>query len=500
MARPQEQEFMNIDLDDSFDPDLEKETKLAVTPPKKLGAGVLLYDNVKYAVGLRWLVAEDDADVALAKKRAQAISADFYTLRQNVALQQGFGYLSLGHRVGMPALAASIGDVLVGEWHGVFVADNGWWYMAVHADNIAPDGDVFFLSEELAYNHFIAQSEAYLWPRSYAPESWKIQGASGEIELSKVLEEIVGSTPSLKPVTFDAIFSGKANKNIFFAVFIVVVALFFAIFAGSQFFPSLLPTRAQLPVPDVEVADDLQLPPEDFNFAAQDTASEIFAFSLVKPSIIISKCIKGFSRISIPLPGWTLDNLTCSSSSAQALWRHRVGSLKVLEPYLSRFPQNVSLSFTDSKTLLANDIILPGDADLKAPDLLEQKQIEDVLNQRFGQLGLLTTAIVKPPASEALLAAYDVMQAATFSSVGTDAPPLVAITYNDLPYVSVSLNTKTPPNMILSYFDIPGTVISGLTWQVADGSWKYEAKVILNPARRLIEANIKAKAQIKKLF
>src|SRR5690349_8251036 len=149
MAGNEEKDFMDFELDDPLE---SVEPLAAPARPAKdaepVGTGVLLYEGKKFAVGLNWLVGDESAGNSLAIKRAKSLGADFYCLRSNVVSQQGFGYLSMGHRINMPALASVVADVFVGEWHGVFAADNGWWYVAVHADNIAPKGDLFFTSEE----------------------------------------------------------------------------------------------------------------------------------------------------------------------------------------------------------------------------------------------------------------------------------------------------------------------------------------------------------------
>lgn len=300
----QEQDFLDIDLDDALGDtsDIESITAGDRKVIQNAGAGVLVYDNKKYAVGLKWLVAEDDSDVELAIKRAKGFKADFYCMRQNVVVQHGFAFLNMGHRVGLPVLASVVGDVLVGEWHGVFVADNGWWYMAVHADNIAPDGDRLFTSEEEAYNHFISRMEAHRWPRSYAPESWNIQETSGEIPLSKIIGE--ATPPALKPVTLDAIFSGKKNKNLAIAAGAVVLALLGISILGQQLLPSLIPTQAQLPAPNVSVSDILQAPPKEPVNLEDGSGESITSMELVNPGAFIDSCIKGFSNISLPMPGW----------------------------------------------------------------------------------------------------------------------------------------------------------------------------------------------------
>ncbi len=244
-----DKDFLDIDLDEPLDmaeAEAAVHEEITAQPAKgPSGEGILLYDNKRYAVGLNWLIADDEGDTALAKGRAKEFKADFYTMRQGVVTQHGFGYLRKGHRLGQSALASVAADALVGEWHAVFVADNGWWYVAVHSDNIAPDGDILFSSEEAAYNHFMAQGEAFRWPRAYAPESWNVPDATGEIPLSRVIGEAPPSI--LKPVNLDAIFSGKRNKNLAFGAIATIVVLLVVSIAGQSLLTSLVPMRRSCP-------------------------------------------------------------------------------------------------------------------------------------------------------------------------------------------------------------------------------------------------------------
>ncbi|MDB5477835.1 MAG: pilin accessory family protein, partial [Alphaproteobacteria bacterium] len=115
----------------------------APTPKRRLSdqmpgtasaAGVMQFNGKSYAVGLLWFTVQEDSNKKLLAKRIEKTRADFTCLRQHISQQQGFGWLEKGHRRGMPAAAAMIADQLVGEWHGVFEAENGWWYVQVRSD------------------------------------------------------------------------------------------------------------------------------------------------------------------------------------------------------------------------------------------------------------------------------------------------------------------------------------------------------------------------------
>lgn len=498
-SQDQEKDFLDIDLDAPLDLAEDSTDEAApIALPRvsvPVGEGVLLFDNKKYAVGLTWLIANEDGDTDLALKRAKDFSADFYTMRQNVVPQQGFGYLGKGHRLNMPALASVAADVLVGEWHGIFTADNGWWYVAVHADNIAPDGDLFFASEEAAYNHFIVQSEAYRWPRTHAPESWNIPESSGEISLAKMLAE--ATPPTLKPVTLDAIFSGKRNKNLAIGAGLVILGLVVVSLLGQQVLPTLVPEQAQIPAPHLELSDDIQAPPQEVQEVAKDES--LSNIELPLPSAMVDECLRGFSSISMALPGWSLSTLRCKDSFVEGAWMRQIGGFDTIEPYLSRFPEGVNKAFPDANTLIATRRAGAKKDPAPTGTLYERNHAIISLNRRFGSLGQLEVREVVPPASQQLVQGIDMMQQQSgFGTAMGQQPKLPEgvrpLTRDDLPYMSVVLNSRTPPNLIRDYFNMPGMVLLTVEQDVPTGSWKYEAKLIPQPEQRLLEANAKAKA------
>jgi len=498
--KDQDKDFLDIDLDEPLEPLDDSEPMVAIEderikkgPVISAGDGILLYDNKKYAVGLSWLIAEEEGDTDLASKRAKEFKADFYALRQGVVTQHAFGYLKKGHRIGLPALAGIAGDTLVGEWHGVFVADNGWWYCAVHSDNIAPDGDQLFTSEEAAYNHFIQETEKFRWPRSYAPESWNIPEATGEIPLSKIVNE--SPPPVLKPASLDAIFSGKRNKNLAVGAMVIIIGLIGVSLVGQQLLPSLVPEQAQVPTPNVQVSDILQAPPKEpaLEDAGGQQGDSLTNLSLVQPSALMKDCLDGFSLVSIPLPGWKIKTLRCKETFVEASWTRETGTFEMIEPYLSRFPEGVNKSFTDSNTLVATRRLTGKRSYAKNSTLYERNYAIIVLSKRFGNLGPLDVKEVVPPASQQLLQATEMMQQAGFRG-GQNKTEIRTLNRDDLPYLSFKLVSKTPPNMISKYFDIPGFMITSAAVETGNGEWQYDGKLILQPDKRLIEANNKAKA------
>lgn len=493
----EEKDFMDFELDDplaSVEPLAAPVRQAERAEPT--GTGVLLYEGKKYAVNLSWLVADEGGNSVLALKRAKGFGADFYCMRSNVVAQHGFGYLSMGHRINMPALASVVADVFVGEWHGVFAADNGWWYVAVHADNIAPRGDLFFTSEEEAYNFFVQEAKAYRWPRSYAPTGWNLNEATSEIPLNKIIDE--GTPPVLKPVTTDAIFSGRRNRNLAIVGVFVLILLLIAGVLGQQFLPALIPSRATVPMPDLQVGDVLQAPPEEPVLIAEREADNLSRIPLLPADQFVTLCLANMSAISKAVPGWTLNILRCRDTFVEGNWARGVGSTEMAVQYLEDFPQGSQTKFLDASTLQVQRPMPKVDTGGQTRPLAEKNRVMLLLGNRFNALGQLETKDVVPVASQQLLQGVAAMQQADSTNTMQNVPAIKPLmTYNDLPYVSVILTTKTPPNLLVKYFNIPGMVLEEINGQITQGVWRYEGRVILTPDKNLVEANMKARAMMR---
>ena len=254
-------------------------------------AGIMRYQGQDYAVGLLWLTSEnEDEEQRSIRAKAKALEADFYVPRDTIVHQNGFGYLDQGHRRRLPAAASTAADVLVGEWHGVFVADNGWWYVAVHADAIAPDGDMFFEDEEAAYNHFVQRAENYRWPKAFVPESWNLEDSTAEMPLSKIFDDIPDAT--LQPANLDALFGGRRNKDIAVVLASVLVGIVMLTTLASQILPSLLPSPREVNSVQVATSNVLTAPPKPSVGQDINPLLRFGDFSLPTPSLVISACIK----------------------------------------------------------------------------------------------------------------------------------------------------------------------------------------------------------------
>src|SRR6185369_5259609 len=113
--------------------------------------------------------------------------------------------------------------------------------------------------------------------------------STSEIPLNKIITE--GTPPTLKPVTTDAIFSGRRNRNLAIAGVFVLILLLFAGVLGQQFLPQLIPSRAEIPAPNLQVSDVLQAPPEEPVLIEEKEGESLTHISLVPADQFVLTCL-----------------------------------------------------------------------------------------------------------------------------------------------------------------------------------------------------------------
>ncbi len=426
---------------------------------------VLVHQGKKYAVGLFWLVNDELSPASLAKRRAKMAKADYYCSRDTVVSQHGFGYLSKGHRVGMPAGAAIVADTLVGEWHAVLKADNGWWYLAVHGDALAPNGDRFFKNEEEAYAFFKDQSEKFKWPRIYAPNDWDVPNVTAELSLDRILGE-QQTAALLRPVTLDALFAGRRNKFIAFIGFVIFCALIFLI----SLLPSMILSNLQQPPPVMAVSElnmdvaAIKAPPKPKEEKIVEEVVEVFStLNIPRPSAVIATCGEQLSRIVRPIPGWNITEATCSKSIANVRWKRRLGSLELLLKTAGVFPKGALARFENNEFVVTSTL----------PDLtalsrrnspMESKKVQLLLNNRLNHAGSLSLFYArKQQKQNNRLSLFKEEEVQDFT--------------NDPKNLDMKFVTRVAPQTVASYFDVDGVEITDIKWSFQSGDWTYEGKV-----------------------
>lgn len=443
--------FTNLDMPGVDDDDFEH---------------VLIHKGKKYAVGLFWLVNDELSPASLAKKRAKMAKADYYCLRDTVVSQHGFGFLSKGHRVGMPSAAAIAADTLVGEWHAVLRADNGWWYLAVHGDALAPNGDRFFKDEEAAYSFFKEQGEKFKWPRVYAPSDWDVPNVTAELSIEKILVDQQASSV-LRPVTLDALFAGRRNKFIAFIGLVIFCALIFLI----SLLPSMILSNLQKPPPVMEASElnmdvtAIKAPPKPKEEKIVEEVVEVFTtLNIPRPSAVIATCGEQISRIVRPIPGWNIIEAKCEKGTATVRWERKLGSLELLLKTAGVFPKGALARF-ENKTFVVTSTLPDLTALSRRNNPMESKKVQLLLNNRLnhaGSLSLFYAQQVKKQNNNRLSLFKEETQ-----DDFIDSPK----------FLSMKFTTRVAPQTVASYFDVDGVEMTGVTWNFQSGEWTYEGKV-----------------------
>lgn len=430
--------------------------------------GVLKLHGQTFAVGLTWLISEDDQDTELAKLRAKTIGADFYAFRSMIVLQQGFGYLSKGHKSGMRAAAAIAADTLVGEWHAIFQADNGWWYVAVHSDAIAPEGDLFFTSEEEAYDYFISRNNAHQWPRIYCPKHWTIADSNGEVTLSQLLIDETSTT--LKPATLDGFFGGAQNKNITLVAALICFALLIGAVFIKQIFPSMLPEIAQDPVAVVDAPEIIQAPPPEPISISESVMNLYFEDTqLPKPSEVVKECMRGIADLSVSFPGWKQETITCKGTRVEGKWARVTGSIQGLRSHIDQLPLGSARRYDGSNSFFSTKDLGNLSRHNQNVSFLKREDAILIVNNRFADIAQLNVSEITPT----------LPQPEIVDQRGGRDTQVFNLTLQDLPALDLVIRSQTPPQIIAEYFDIDGMALNMITWDRNNGVWEYKARVFM---------------------
>lgn len=464
-------DFIDEDIHDEIREDLQEDRHELLD--HGAGEGVLIYNNKKYAVGLVWLTVDEVEQPGSIMKRAKMLSADFLCSRLFIS-QTGYGHLKKGHRMGMPSVAAITADTLVGEWHGVFVADNGWLYVAVHADTIAPDGDVFFDSEEDAYNHFMGQAEKFKWPKTYVPETWNVDNNEGEISLGQLLDD--GSFVTLKPVNLDGLFSGAANKNIAFICLIGFIAVSFLTFFSDNFFDTLFPQRAEANRPILEIGNTLSVPPKAQTKEDDPFLQAIDNFKIPDPNKVLEVCVNNFGDLMVSLPGWKISRMRCRNGFVESVWNKGRGNIDTLKPYLDQFPFGVNTTVSANGDFIASMIMKSNSIYSHKIQLANREDILIALNNRFSRVGRLEVRDIVPKNKDQN-ATGGARRFKGKNEKNTEG--VKQYTIDDLPSLEVGLTTKSPPQNFVNYFNLPGLKFKTIEWDVESGVWIYNIQIYL---------------------
>ena len=430
-----------------------KRNKKQALPDASQMPGILVYGGRNYAVGLLWLTVQEDTDKSLLKQRITKTRADFYCLRSHVSQQHGFGWLSKGHRRGMPAAAAMLADQLVGEWHGVFEAENGWWYVQVRSDTITPNGDRFFASEEEAYQLFQEEATKNIWPHTYAPEKWRLSGTTRELKLSTVLDNLV--TTTLVPATLTASFGTSAMRNLVIGGLVGVLLLMMAVVAI---------TLTDSPVDMSQPQNSNGQPLQPVKIAPKLIAPQVN--ESVSPLQLIKQCGDTLAQLYQSFPGWKANVFTCAAGSANMTWQQSYGTLGTAKEIgMKAWPEKTSVNYQNR--IMTAKLALGNLPKLERADLVNQETALLYLEQNMQPLGALDVKPVIPP---------EPVQPPRSAIALPNQPPPPPLPPAPPPHLKIIFTTGFGPDKVGPLLDVPAMELTELQWMVSQASWRYTLK------------------------
>lgn len=437
-------------------------------------SGIMLHKGKKYAVGLMWLTASVDSSKKLVRDRAKKAKANYYCVRSGATVQHGLGFLEKGHRVNQMAAASMVADVLVGDWHGVFKADNGWWYVKVHSDAIAPDGDLFFEQEEDAYNHFIQNHEGRVWAHAYTPEQWDIENISKHLTLDDVLDNM--PAPRLIASSLDAQFGGGRNKNIAIILFMLIIIGSLSALLGPALWKTVQPNVSTVEdfsakkaafknrLSNKNTGKEIQLPKELQELPTLE-APDPGEFRAIKPSAFVLACGDTASQLVTAIAGWEFQGVVCLPSKVSAKWKGAQGTTfnNVRESVNHLLKKGASMNL--NKLDLSLSLPFPTLPEVEQKNFLNIPSAILLLENRFLKVGGLTIEPVTPP------------------------PPPPPTDYQkrkgiipkqEKPYLNVTVKSAMSPKVLGNYFDVKGLELLSIEWEFKAGVWTYKAKMMVD--------------------
>lgn len=305
---------------------------------KRSSTGVVTVGGQKYAVGLVWQPLQnlDDPIVEIRESAESESGSDIYCLRPAATPQYGMGHTELGHKDGMPSLAAAVATALsdCSSVCAVFRVDEGWWLIAIRNDLILSEEDIVFATEVEAQKAYAAMMAVPDWDLKIVPPEWNIEGVQQR--------DLVKLVHGVRKVRLQEINAQKRTRFLLVVAIIIVLVVSYLIYLligawKTIFTGPVVPHASQ---------HDISLPPVAPPPNAHkpwDVVPDIHAF--------FSQCWTSAHQVqAIIVPGWTMGTVQCTPKEMTTSWRltdTKVGRLSwmkfgIHQYQLSNFKMDIS--------------------------------------------------------------------------------------------------------------------------------------------------------------
>lgn len=282
----------------------------AQDPLLKPVPGIITVAGTQYAAGLFWGHVDPSVRDAQAVSAAKEFNEDLIALRVGNSAQYGTGNSKLkGHKSGLPAAAAILADSLPGSWLGLFEVQvpslpnqRGFYYVAVAADAIKPDGDTVYESYEEALTQFRSDVASGLFDKQYASANLGISGT----EPAEIVDLLAGS--AVKPTRLRLADRSTVIRRYALLTTTTVLAGL-AIVYGINYLLTEPEPMAVVTAP----------PPPPPPYAAQPTGR---AYLHACAQLVDDRLLRS--------PGWRMIKFTCENDAASATFMRDFGTVGTL--------------------------------------------------------------------------------------------------------------------------------------------------------------------------
>ncbi|RKP51048.1 type 4b pilus protein PilO2 [Trinickia fusca] len=160
---------------------IEQQGEQFGTTPAEL-VGVVRLGKRSYAASLIWNSAPDQRSlIGEARESAARLGAGvmcLYPIHADTLPQYGLGDALIGHRPGLPVLAAAVAAACSGSVYGVWRSDDGAWILLGIRADTSIVYDKAFENEAQARVEFDEGLTTEPWTEIVCPAAWQIGGAS----------------------------------------------------------------------------------------------------------------------------------------------------------------------------------------------------------------------------------------------------------------------------------------------------------------------------------
>ncbi len=283
------------------------ENELDLNRSVKGSGSVVTVSGQKYAVGLMWQPIQnlDDPLPEIRETMEGEADADLYCLRQTTVAQYGVGKTALGHKDGMPSLAASVAGALLQyeSFCAVFKVKEGWWFVAVRNSLILAEEDVLFETEAEAQRAYSSMMAVPDWDACIVPEEWNIEGTQ-----QMNLADLVSKGRKVRLQEINVL---RRTKFLLFIAVIVILALVAVIWSLAGLWKSVFQPKAIQSAQAPQVIQPVAPTPE------KPKPWE----KMVSTKGLIERCMENVYQVkSVSFPGWNLGIISCTKEGVSTTW------------------------------------------------------------------------------------------------------------------------------------------------------------------------------------